>query len=71
MNPNQADGIENLMAQGFSRVQAIKIFYEQSLSKYYKKNQSDGASVFDQVEYMHFRLKFVYLLLFLDRFSKK
>jgi uncharacterized protein YoaH (UPF0181 family) len=64
MNPNQADGIENLMAQGFSRVQAIKIFYEQSLSKYYKKNPSEGASVFDQVDYVYFHLKFVFLIPF-------
>lgn len=50
MNPDQADAIGNLMAQGFSRVQAIKIFYEQSLAKYYSKQyHSEGAEGFDQV----------------------
>lgn len=37
MNNDQSDAIENLMSQGFSRIQAIKIFYEQSLAKYYTK----------------------------------
>jgi hypothetical protein len=46
MNTDHADAIESLMAQGYSRVRAIKIFYEQSLAKYYSKQyQSEGASV--------------------------
>jgi hypothetical protein len=54
MNTDHADAIENLMAQGYSRVRAIKIFYEQSLAKYYSKQyQSEGASV-GQVSFISF-----------------
>jgi len=49
MNVDQADAIDNLMKQGFTRVQAIKIFYEQSLAKYYKKQyHGDDNLGFDQ-----------------------
>lgn len=52
MNTDQADAIENLMAQGFTRVQAIKIFYEQSLAKFYTKQyHNDDTDLFDQVAF--------------------
>lgn len=53
MNVDQADAIDNLMKQGFTRVQAIKIFYEQSLAKYYKKQYHGEDDLgFDQVRLM-------------------
>jgi hypothetical protein len=44
MSREQQDAIENLMARGFSRVQATKVFYENSLQKYNAKENNHFGS---------------------------
>jgi len=44
MSREQQDAIENLMARGLSRVQATKVFYENSLQQYTAKNNSHYGS---------------------------
>ncbi len=46
MDDGQVEAVQQLMAKGYSRVQATKIFYEQSVNNYYSKHKEyDGCSI--------------------------